>query len=133
MDDPLAREHVPASERDSNAECETAAERDSDAERGTAAASASDTETASVDNVSAAAKHPVPGDRKQARECPEPAAADGTPGWRELLAEDLCAFTPNPAECNPEKARGTEPADQEDEESSELRDWFWDSGEPPPF
>ena len=133
MDDPPAREHVPASERDSKAECETAAERDSDAERGTAAESASDTETASVDNGSAAAKHPVPGDRKQARECPEPAAADGTPGWRELLAEDLCAFTPNPAECNPEKARGTEPADQEDEESSELRDWFWDSGEPPPF
>ncbi len=90
----------------------------------------SDAESSSARNVHADADHPAPGDRKQARACPEPAAADGNPGWRELDAADLCAFTPKTATCNAGETSG--PA-QADDDSTELRDWFWDSGEPPPF
>ncbi|WP_231939344.1 HNH endonuclease signature motif containing protein [Brevibacterium siliguriense] len=117
-DDPLADESGPPNEHESDVE------GDSDSVR------QSDSETTSAHNNGATAKHPVPGDRKQARECPEPAAADGTPGWRELVAEDLCAFTPTPALGNPD---ATSDAPTAAGDSSELRDWFWDSGEPPPF
>jgi hypothetical protein len=56
--------------------------------------------------------------RKQARECPEPAAAEGQPGWREVASDPFVGFIDTPDERT---------------DSDELRDWFWDSGEPPPF
>ena len=117
-EDPSAHGHAPAPESD------TGAERDSDTERG------SGTEPSTAQSGGADAKHPAPGDRKRARECPEPAAAEGTPGWRELVAGDLCAFTPVSA---PSRTGETSGALPEDEDGPELRDWFWDSGEPPPF
>lgn len=106
------------------------AERLSADEDAPAAERRSASEAPPARSVDADDVHPVPGDRKQARKCPEPAAADGTPGWRELDAEDLCAFTPKTATCNAGEAPG---ATQAVDDSSELRDWFWDSGEPPPF
>lgn len=117
-EDPSAHDHAPTPES------ESVAERDSVIERG------SDTEASTAQSSGADAKHPAPGDRKRARECPEPAAAEGTPGWRELVAGDLCAFIPVSAPSRTGEPSGALP---EDEDGSELRDWFWDSGEPPPF
>ncbi|MGJ5725175.1 HNH endonuclease signature motif containing protein [Brevibacterium sp. H602] len=124
-EDLLAHEYVPAPERDSDIEREPDVDRGSDAEPPSAHAEPSGAHGGRAD-----ADHPVPGGRKQARECPEPAATPGTPGWRELVAGDLYTFTLKPATCTPDQASG---AGQADEDNSELRDWFWDSGEAPPF
>ncbi|UVI34668.1 HNH endonuclease signature motif containing protein [Brevibacterium spongiae] len=61
---------------------------------------------------------PAPRRRRRGRDCPEPAAADGQPGWREAAADPFA---------------GSPGTSDERTDSGELRDWFWDSGEPPPF
>ncbi len=57
----------------------------------------------------AAQEAPRIGERRTARTRPGPAPENGAPGWSEYV--------------NPFK----------DPASGELREWFWDSGEPPPF
>lgn len=119
IEDPLADESVPATEHQSDAE------GDPDVERQSAS------ETASAHNSGDPnVKHPVPGDRKQAQECPEPAATDRSPGWREFIANDPYAFAPKTAPRSADEASGTARSGKDD---AELRNWFWDSGEPPPF
>ncbi|WP_253720100.1 HNH endonuclease signature motif containing protein [Brevibacterium renqingii] len=66
----------------------------------------------------AKAEPPSPGARRKARECPEPAAAHGQPGWKEAVPGFANGFGDTAPACD---------------DSAELRDWFWDSGEPPPF
>ncbi|WP_166972404.1 HNH endonuclease signature motif containing protein [Brevibacterium atlanticum] len=71
-----------------------------------------------TDEASTAEETPARGRRRQARECPEPAAAEGQPGWREAPSDPFAGFADTP---------------DAHTASVELRDWFWDSGEPPPF
>ena len=110
---------VPATEHQSDAEGDPDVERQSDSETASA-------HNSGDPNV----KHPVPGDRKQAQECPEPAATDRSPGWREFIANDPYAFAPKTAPRSADEASGTARSGKDD---AELRNWFWDSGEPPPF
>ncbi|MFE1084785.1 MULTISPECIES: HNH endonuclease signature motif containing protein [Brevibacterium] len=109
---PLTRESAPTAEYESGSDLESGAE--------TSSAHSGDADTAD----------PAPGDRKRAQECPEPAATDGSPGWRELTDEDLFAFTPTPV---PNSSGTTSGTAHTDEDNAELRSWFWDNGEPPPF
>ena len=71
---------------------------------------------------------PAPGDRKRARECPEPAAANGQPGWKEATPGFVFGNRSTP---DSSPAAGDESAAGDD--AAGIRDWFWDSGEPPPF
>ncbi|MGO1908368.1 MAG: hypothetical protein ACTH1C_05600, partial [Brevibacterium linens] len=129
-EDPSAHDHAPTPESESGAERDSDIERGSGTDRGSDSERGSGTEPSTAQSGGADAKHPAPGDRKRARECPEPAAAEGTSGWRELVAGDLCAFTPVSAPSRIGETSGALPGD---EDGPELRDWFWDSGEPPPF
>ncbi|RBP61899.1 HNH endonuclease [Brevibacterium sanguinis] len=52
---------------------------------------------------------PRPGERRRSRACPQPSAEDGSPGWAEYV---------NPFS---------------DPSQGSIKEWFWDSGEPPPF
>ena len=65
---------------------------------------------------------PAPGDRRRARGCPEPAAANGQPGWKE--ATPGFVFGNQSIACDDSTAG---------DDAAGVRDWFWDSGEPPPF
>lgn len=132
---PLTRESAPAAEHESGSGpgpnsgpgSGNGPGSGSDLESGAETSSAHSGDAHSVDaNIA----DPAPGDRKRARECPEPAAADGSPGWRELTAEDLFAFTPTPAPSSSGTTPGTA---RTDEDTAEMRSWFWDNGEPPPF
>ncbi|WP_181273313.1 HNH endonuclease signature motif containing protein [Brevibacterium oceani] len=71
-----------------------------------------------TDDTPSTEETPARGQRRQARECPEPAAAEGQPGWREAPSDPFAAYVD---------------ASDSHTDSTELRDWFWDSGEPPPF
>lgn len=126
---PLTRESAPAAEHESGSGPGSTGGpgSGSDLESGAETSSAQGGDAHSGDADTA---DPAPGDRKRARECPEPAAVDGSPGWRELTADDLFAFTPTPAPSSSGTTSGTA---RTDEDNTELRSWFWDNGEPPPF
>src|SRR5699024_12366740 len=65
---------------------------------------------------------PAPGGRRWARGCPEPAAANGRPGCKE--ATPCFVFGSQSIACDDSTAG---------DYAAGVRDWFWDSGEPPPF
>lgn len=92
---------------------------------------------------------PTPGERRRASACPEPAAADGQPGWREADPHSITSFQPSAPTDPAERRRGSESpterragsesptehraGSESGDDPAVLRDWFWDSGEPPPF
>ncbi|MGZ1491108.1 HNH endonuclease signature motif containing protein [Brevibacterium sediminis] len=127
---PLTCESAPAAEHESGSGPGSGSDRESVSDRGSGSDLESGAENSSAHSGDADTADPEPGDRKRARECPEPAAADGSPGWRELTAEGLFAFTPTPAPSSSGTTSGTA---RTDEDNAEMRSWFWDNGEPPPF
>src|SRR5699024_5210645 len=65
---------------------------------------------------------PAQGDRRRARGCTEPAAANGQPGWREATRGFVLGN--HSIACDDSTAG---------DDDAGVSDWFWDSGEPSSF